>query len=283
MNLLKNKIFVALIAVAIVLCVLPTTLYLTGQRDLLYEGISLAAKPFRAAFGFVADGISGFFKYFSSVDALIKENEELREELDRYREDAVLGEIAQEENDWLREQLGFAADNQHCTFADASVIGYSASGYSSVFTIDRGGEAGIKKNMAVVSRGGVVGYVSEVGYGYSKVCGVTDISSAVGVYCPRSGVYGTAHGAEAFISDGLFCITGLSVDSDVELGDLFCSGGYGEIFPKDFAVGRVVDIKKDEFLRNLTVVLEPCAGADSVARVFVVTSVTSEDMGGPKG
>lgn len=274
MKLLKNKAFIVLISIAVVLSVIPSVLYITGGRDLLREGLALAAKPFRAAASFCADGVSGFFQYFSKVDQLLKENEELRAEIDRLQGAASSGEISKYENEWLREQLGFVSDNQSCTFEEASVIGYSASGYSAIYTIDRGSEAGLKKNMAVISHGGVVGYISEVGLGYSKVCALTDISSAVGVYCPRTGIYGTARGGEAYISDGNFMITGLSVESDIEIGDLFCSSGYGGIFPKDIAVGHVAAVERDEFLRNLTVVLEPTAKTDSVFRVFVVTSVT---------
>ncbi len=273
MKLLKNKAFIALVSIAIALSVIPSVLYITGGRDLLREGLSLAAVPFRAAVNWCADGIAGFSRYFTSVDELLKENEELRAELDRLQSAAAAGEIKEYENEWLREQLGFVSDNETCTFEDASVIGFSASGYSMIYTVDRGSEAGLEKNMAVISRGGVVGYISEVGLGTSKVCALTDISSAVGVYCPRSGVYGTARGGEAYISDGRFMIAGLPVESDVEVGDLFCTSGYGGIFPKDIAVGRVIAVERDEFLRNLTVVLEPAAKTETVGRVFIVTSI----------
>ncbi len=280
-RLLKNKIFITLIAVAIVLCVLPTTLYIVGGRDLLREGLSLAATPFRTAFSWCADGVTGFFDYFRSVDELLDENEKLRAELEELRGEIAAGNIAKDENAWLREQLGFVSADEVCKFTDASVVGYSSSSYSATFTIDRGSESGIERNMAVISRGGVVGHVSEVGYGYSKVTSVTDISGAVGVYCARTGIYGTAHGSEAYINDGKFCITGLPVEADVAIGDLFCSSGYGEIFPRDVAVGKVVSVERDEFLRTLTVILEPSADVASVSRVFVVTDI-QYDTGGEK-
>jgi rod shape-determining protein MreC len=273
MKIFKNKIFVALVSVAIVLCILPTVLYLTGGRDLLREGLSLAAKPFRIAFSWAADGIEGFSKYFTSVDALIKENEALREELEQYKNGAHAGEIAEGENAWLRDQLGFVDTHDELTLQDASVIGYDANSYSSVYVINRGSECGIEKNMAVVSAGGVVGYVKEVGYGVSKVATLTDTSSAVGVYCTRSGIYGLAEGSAAYISGGRFVIEGLPDSADVQLGDIFCTSGYGGIFPKDLPVGRVVSVERDEFLKSVTVVLEPSVSLDSAKRVYVVKKV----------
>ena len=133
--------------------------------------------------------------------------------------------------------------------------------------------------MAVITNGGVLGYVKEVSYGSCKVAGLTDVSSAIGVYCSRSGVYGTAEGSESYISDGLLVVSGLSKDSNVRIGDLFCTSGYGGIFPADFPVGRVKSVKEDEFLRNLTVVLEPCADILNATRVFVVISTDIKTQG----
>jgi rod shape-determining protein MreC len=263
--------------------VVPTALYIMGGRDLLREGVSLAAKPFMEFFDWAADGISGFGKYFSSVDALIKENEELRAELEKYKSDAISGEIAEGENAWLRDQLGFVSSENELSLFDANIIGYSSSRYTSTFIINRGSESGIEKNMAVVAEGGVVGYVKEVSHGTAKVAGITDISSAVGVYCTRTGVYGVASGSETHILDGNLVIMGLSNKSDVKIGDVFCTSGYGGIYPKNIAVGRVVAIEKDEFMRNMSVVLEPCADKETVTRVFIVKEIKESDGSDIKG
>ena len=273
MKIFKSKIFVALISVAIVFCLLPTVLYITGGRDLLQEGLSLVAKPFRIAFNWAADGIEGFGKYFQSVDDLIKENEELREELEKYKEDAYAGEVAEGENEWLRDQIGFVDSHTELTLQDATVTGYSANSYSVLYSLNRGSECGIEVNMAVIAEGGVVGYVKEVGYGSSTVAGLADTSGAIGVYCPRSGLYGVAEGSERYISEGRFVISGLSDAADIKVGDLFCTSGYGGIFPKDSAVGRVVAIETDEYLRSMTVVLEPCVKAEDAGRVYVVKDI----------
>ncbi len=108
MKLLKNKFFVVTVAVAIVLCLIPTVLSLTGNTDLLRSGISLVATPFRLFFEWAADGVEGFGQYFSGVDALIDENERLRAELAEYRQNAAAAELYRGENAWLRDRLGFA-------------------------------------------------------------------------------------------------------------------------------------------------------------------------------
>lgn len=276
MKLLKNKFFVTVIAIAIALCMVPTVLYATGQRDLLREGLSIVATPFRVAFNWIADGFEGFGKYFSVMDRLIKENEQLKKELEKYKAGAAEGEVLQGENEWLREQLGFISEYSDCTLRDAAIIGKSATSHSVILTLNRGSECGIEKNMPIIAKDGVIGYVKEVGFGSCKVAAVTDLSSAIGVYCPRTGVYGTAEGSERYILNGHFAVSGLASDCDVAVGDIFCTSGYGGIFPKNFPVGRVVSVTRDEFLRTLTVELEPIADIDGATRVFAVIDVKTE-------
>ncbi len=276
MKLLKNKFFVTVVAIAIALCMIPTVLYATGQRDLLREGLSIVATPFRIAFNWVADGFEGFGKYFSGMDRLIKENEQLRQELEDYKAGAAQSEILKGENEWLREQLGFVSENSSCALQDAAIIGRSATSHSVILTLNRGSECGIEKNMPIITNDGVIGYVKEVGFGSCKVAALTDLSSAIGVYCPRTGVYGTAEGSERYILDGHFAVSGLAADCDVAVGDMFCTSGYGGVFPKNFPVGRVVSVTRDEFLRTLTVELEPIADIGGATRVFAVIEVKTE-------
>ena len=278
-EIFKNKFFVAAVAVALVLCILPTALTFMGHGNLVRDGLSVIATPFRAVFNWVGDGFAGFGKYFSGMDTIIKENEALREELEKYKNDAAASEILRDENAWLREQLGFSSEHSECELEDALIIGQSSSSYASVFILNKGSECGIEPNMAVVAPGGVVGYVKEVSYGSCKVACLTDISTSLGVYCSRSGVMGRAGGHEAYLSDGLFTVEGLSVGADVKEGDLFCATGYGGLFPKDFPVGRVVKVTEDEFMRTASAVLEPCVDLDTLTRVFIVKSTTASVTG----
>jgi len=273
-KLLKNKFFVTVVAIAIVLSVIPTVLSITGHTDILRTGISVVAKPFRAAFNWVADGVTGFGKYFSGVNALIEENERLRAELETYRDAAARAELAEGENAWLREQLGFADKYSEYTMVDAKITGRSSNNYSETFTLNRGSESGITVNMAVISPSGVVGYIKEVGLGWSRAVTLTDPTSAVGVYT-ATGIYGTAEGSVDHRKDGYFT---MSSQSKLDTGEMLYSTGYGNIYPEGLPVGSVVSAEKDKYGRIYTYKLKPAVDFDSVTGVFVVTgkTVTSE-------
>lgn len=267
MKLLKNKFFVIVIAIAIVLSVVPTVLSLTGHTDLISSGISVIASPFRAAFNWVADGISGFGEYFKSIDSLIKENKTLREELEAYKSAEARAELAEGENAWLREQMGFAEKYSDYTLCDAKITGRSSNSYSVTYTLDRGSESGVKINMAVITPEGVAGYVKEVGLGWCRAVAVTDPTSAVGV-CTVEGVYGTVEGSVEYREKN-YCI--MNSDRAFEVGTPLYSSGYGNIYPPDLPVGTVVSSVKNKYTHTVTYVIEPSVDLDKLTRVFIVT------------
>ena len=282
MNLLKNKFFIIVVAVAIVLSVVPTVLSLTGNSDLLRSGLSLAATPFRAAFNWIADGVAGFGRYFSGVDALIEENERLRAELEEYKDAAARAELAEGENAWLRDQLGFVNTYSEYSMVDAKITGRSSNNYSETFTLNRGSESGIEINMAVITPSGIVGYVKEVGLGWSRAVTVTDPTSAVGART-AFGVYGTVEGSVEYRAEG-FCV--MSSVSEIEEETVLYSTGYGTIYPAGLPIGKIISAEKDKYGHVYNYKIEPAVDFDSLTTVMIVTGRTvsadapeSEDNG----
>ncbi len=271
MKLLKNKFFVITVAIAIVLCLVPTVLSLTGNADLLRSGASLIATPFRLLFNWAADGIAGFGEYFSGVDALIDENERLRDELEEYRQAAARAEIAEGENAWLREQLGFADTYSEYTLKDARVTGRSSNSYSVTYTLDRGSESGVEVNMAVITPAGVAGYVKEVGLGWCRAVAITDPTSAVGAYTVE-GVWGTVEGSVNYRADGL-CIMDSS-STGISEGSVLYSSGYGNIYPPGLPIGTVRSSVKDKYSHLTTYLIEPAVDFDELGFVMIVTGRT---------
>lgn len=269
MKLLKNKFFIAAVVIALIICIIPMVFTLIGKQDVLRSAVNVAAKPFRAAANWVVDGISGIGQYFSRLDALIKENEQLRAELESYRQAAGRAELNESENDRLRLLLGFTEQYREYTLKDARVIGRSSNSYSVTFTLDRGSESGIEKNMAVITPSGIAGYVKESGLGYCRVAALTDPTAAVGVYTAE-GIYGTVEGSVRYRGDGL-CIMDSSV-SGLQNGTMLYSSGYGNIFPPDMPVGKIISAERDEFGHLTTYIIEPTVDFDKLTTVMIVTA-----------
>lgn len=181
---------------------------------------------------------NGYF-YFVGLrdahDALLRENDELRGKL------AMNWETAGE-NERLRRMLAFQRETPGELVA-ASVIGSDSASFSKSLRINRGTSAGIARNMAVVTPGGVIGRVVEVGPWYSDVQLLTDGRSAVPVRVQRTRAQGILEG----LSRGLCHLKYVARAEDVQPGDVVITSGLGGIFPAGLVVGTVVNVEKREF------------------------------------
>ena len=105
------------------------------------------------------------------------------------------------------------------------------------FYIDAGENRGIKNDMVAVYENCLVGKVSEVYPHYSKVMLITDKECKVAVHCLDTGARGIHSGLNDAAKSVIEFVNHLDVVRD---GDMVVSHGEGLIFPRGFAVGKVV-------------------------------------------
>ena len=274
----RTKFFIAAASVAVFLTVLPVTLMLMGRGDIVKSAVNLVASPFKSAAVYCGNAVDGFFDYFTEFDRLVKENAELREELNEAESKLDDAEAAIEENKWLREFLLFSQEHPEYKLIDARVVGRDSGELISTFTLNKGAESGIKKGQTVITPDGLVGYVAEAGRGYAKVKTVISAGTSVGAMCERSGAYGTLEGAYGREDGGLCKMSMASRDADVKEGDLIVTSGKGSIYPYGLSLGRVTKIEIDQYSRELIVYVETIVDFSDISRIMVIdTEVTADE------
>ena len=100
--------------------------------------------------------------------------------------------------------------------------------------------------MAVVTSMGLVGHVSEAGINSSKVQLILDPRSSVGtlVQRPASRVAGIVEGD--INNPTMPKMVNIPKNSDVVVGDVIVTSGFGGIYPKGIVVGKIKDIQNEE-------------------------------------
>jgi rod shape-determining protein MreC len=129
-------------------------------------------------------------------------------------------------------------DTYAFTTTAANVIGRNLDGYMKYIIIDRGSEDKININDPVVSASGLVGRVSDVYMGTSRVELLYHHDSSVSVFNSRTRTTGILKG------DGH---GGLYIDyydrmDNVQKGDIIITSGMGQLFPKGIRTGSVSKI-----------------------------------------
>ena len=274
MKFFKNKFFIITLVVALLLSIVPTVLCAMGQGSYVRKALQTAAQPFSWAFTKIGEGLSGFSVCFQKLSDLQKENEELRAQLDDYRDRIYNAKMLEEENKWLSDYLGLKKEHSDFLFEEASVIGRESGNYSTVYTLSKGTMHDIKVNMPVITEDGVVGYVTEVGPTWCRAVSIIETASAVGAYIERSGELGLIEGSYELRFEGKCRMIRLPADADVHEGDRVLTSGLGSIYPRGLFVGEVVSVDADPYSRTLTAVVQPKVDYSSLVKVMIIKDYT---------
>jgi rod shape-determining protein MreC len=192
------------------------------------------------------------------------ENRDLKQQIEQMRLEQVrLNEDAAQAHR-LQNLLAFKEQFVSKTVA-AQVIGSSGTDSSRVIYIDKGENAGIARDMAVITADGIVGKILLVYPSVSQVLLINDQSSGVGAILEKSRLQGVLRGA----ATGEVDLEHIMKDEDVSPGERVLTSGGDQIFPKGLPVGIVarVDKGKDIFLN---VKIKPAASLSKLEEVLVL-------------
>jgi rod shape-determining protein MreC len=212
-------------------------------------------------------GVGSIWENYFALRHVRQENKDLQAMVDRLRlEQAALLEDARQ-GQRLQQMLGFQQKYLYSTIA-AQVIGTSGSDQSWVFTINKGKDDGLKRDMAVITGDGIVGKVREVFPHTSQVLEINDQSSGAGVILEQTRIRGVLRGN----AQGQPQIVGILADSRIKPGEKVLTAGGDQIFPRGLPVGTVdkvlTDPDRDGFIR---VIVNPAARLDRLDEVLVIT------------
>src|SRR5277367_1124646 len=224
-----------------------------------------AITPFERGLVWLQNGTNSLLHDYLLLRGVRAENLQLKEKIEKMKLDqARLSEDAIQAQR-LQSLLVFKEQFISKTVA-AQVIGSSGSDLSRSIYIDKGENAGLKADMAVITSGGIVGKVWLVYPSTSLVLMINDQSSGVGVFLEKSRLQGVLRGTP----NGELILERVMSDEQVVPGETVLSSGGDQIFPKGLPVGTVTKVGpgRDLFL-NISV--KPAADLSRLEEVLVVT------------
>lgn len=233
-----------------------------GVLNRLYMTIE---KPFSTLGSSIKRNVSGVFSYRD----LIKENEALKEENDRLRNEMSQMTFSSKELQELQELskvLNYDFIQGENDLVTAKVISLDGSSWTNAFTIDKGTESGIKVDDIVLSGQGLVGRVSDTDKGWSKIVPLVDESSKISFYVDGTGnMLGIVEGSQ----DGT--LTGFMLDSNAEVreGDRIITSGIGK-YPAGILIGRITKAGYDSNKQLMEITVKPEVDFTSIDKVSVI-------------
>jgi len=223
---------------------------------------ALFAPPQRAISGAV-NGVRGVWENYLDLRHARSQTRSLEEEL--FRQRLKVHELREQtlELQRLRALVDFKDKSPNKLIA-ARVIGSGATDVSSVVFINRGSEAGVQPNLAVITPEGIVGKVQRVFYGSAQVLLITDSDSGVGCILENSRVHGILKGQNAASGTLQYVLN----DENVEVGEKVYTSGEDRIYPKGLPAGTVSAVRAGSPFKQITV--QPLVRLNRLEEVLVV-------------
>jgi rod shape-determining protein MreC len=226
---------------------------------------------------------SGFFSFSDGVRSnthlyldlinIKKESLELKAANEELQTRLELLNEAQKENERLNQLLDFK-NKTKMELVAAKVTSKDLVSDHNTLQINKGANHGLKAGQAVITVGGVVGYILKPHPFTSQVLLVTDRYAVVDGMVARSRARGIVEG-----KDGASCaFRYVEKSEDVVPGDLIVTSGLDNIFPKGLPVAVVEAVENKNFAVSLKVELKPAVDPDKVEEVFVVLDAAQKDV-----
>lgn len=159
----------------------------------------------------------------------------------------------------------------------ANVIASDNSNWYSSFTIDKGSQDGIRKDMNVLSGAGLVGIVTDVGPNYSIVSSVIDdknVSAMILTTFDKCIVSGDL----TLIDDGVIKFQQLeNNDNEVPIGEQVVTSNISNKYLQGLLIGYVSEIHVDSNNLTRSGYIIPATNFKELQEVLVIT-VTKDDL-----
>jgi rod shape-determining protein MreC len=223
-----------------------------------------AITPFERVLVWAQNGTGNIWHNYFYLRGVRAENRQLKDQIEQMRLEQVrLSEDAAQARR-LQSLVAFKEQFISRTVA-AQVIGSSGSDLSRTVFIDKGENAGIKRDMAVMTADGIVGKVLVAYASVSQVLLISDQSSGVGALLEKTRLQGVLRGT----ANGEVDLERVMSDEQVAVGETVLTSGGDQIFPKGLPIGIVTKVGngKDLFL-NIRV--KPAADLSKLEEVLVL-------------
>ena len=273
---INTKVFIFVLTVFCVFSIILSSIF------------SNYSKPAKIVSGAIVvplqDGMNGIGKwftnkadYFNSVKKLTKKNKELESQVNELTEENSL--LAQNKYELERLRDLYQLDQDYSSYEKiaANVIGKDSGNWFDIFTINKGSKDGIKKDMNVISGGGLVGIVTDVGKDYAKVRAIIDDESSVSVSFANTSDTGIVSGDLKLMDDGVMNVTEVLKDAKVTEGDMVVTSKISDKFVPGILVGYVTNIKLDSSELTQSGQIIPVVDFKHIDEVLVITQL-KDDM-----
>lgn len=271
----NRRLIILLVCIIILVGLIGYSISEQRSKSLPEQFINDSVSWVQSVFSKPAHFVAGFFENVDEMQNLYKENQVLKSHLDEYAALQVEVNDLRKQNEELKGSLEVKDNLYNYTVRTALIIHRSPDRWNEFIGINKGSQNGIEEDMAVMTSKGLIGKVHEVSQFSSTIQLLTDqdrtnrISATVD---NETSIYGFIEGIQE--ETGYLKFTKISIDAEIEEGQLVVTSGLGGIFPAGLLIGEVVSFDTDEFGLTQTAYVQPSADFNRLDYVLIIERET---------
>lgn len=247
-----------------------------GAQNIPRNLLEMITTPFKTAGAWVADTAGEFFDGVLNYKNTLEENEALKAENSELNNRLIDYEKIKDENEQYRTIQGIQEIYPDFEIIMGFVISRDPADRFSSFMIDRGTLHGVSLNDPVITPGGLVGIVTQVGPISSRVRTILSPENDVSCIEIVSKELGVLSGNVTLSTQGLAKLSILSEETVIKDGDMLVTAGASGIYPKGVPVGKVVSVETEPHGVTKYAVIRPISEIDKVSTVQVITNFNGQ-------
>lgn len=259
------------IIITVIVLILIVAFSNGGNNASFFENVaSKLVMPVQNGLTYLKNKISGNSTFFTDINKLKEENEELQAKNSELEQSLRELENIKTENEMLKGYMNLTEKYGEYKTIPAYVINKDISNYSKTIIINVGKNDGIQENMTVIADEGLVGYIVSVTDTTAKVQTIVDTASSVSATMSSTD--------ESIVCKGTLDSTKelkamyIPTDYNIIQGDNIETSGLGGIYPKGIHIGTVKQVEATKNVTDRYAVIETAVNFDKLSTVLVITN-----------
>lgn len=267
---MNNKKIIFIILIIFLSIIISALLFKKSSNTVLNKISNVILKPFVLVYDFGDSVVNKVTTYFADKENIVMQNAKLEEENNNLKLQLLETQKVLDENTSLKQMLEIKKAFQHFEITMGKIVYREHDNWSKTFRIDIGSDNGIKVNQAVVSKEGLVGYISKVDKDTSVVTTILDPSSAVSVKMSTANEPAILKGDLDLKSKNKLKLEFIELDANISLSDTLYTSGIGSLYPSSIPVGKITEIVNSKNDIDRYAIVEPNVNIKTISEVGVI-------------
>lgn len=165
---------------------------------------------------------------------------------------------------------------QQYKFTAARIVNNTINRKNNYLTLNKGKNDGIERDMAVISKNGVVGIVKNVSWHFASVISILNSKTKISAKIKKNNFAGSVMWEGMNYRMGV--LRDIPAHAKIIKGDTIVTSGYSNIFPEGIPIGTIVYFNKEKGESFYTIYIKFTNDFDKLRYVFVIKNFLKDEQ-----